>query len=87
MTLKYLPEHAQASLLTLDLARKEASHLRYSLQQTTRQAAAPATSLAQRIHNRFTPLHTDALPLPARLPMRPAPLLSCPAAPTHAAYP
>lgn len=33
MTLKYLPEHAQATLLALDLARKEASHLRYS--QTT----------------------------------------------------
>ena len=30
MSLKYLPEHAQAALLTLDLARKEAEHLRYS---------------------------------------------------------
>jgi hypothetical protein len=30
MSLKYLPEHAQATLLALDLARKEAEHLRYS---------------------------------------------------------
>ncbi len=33
MSLKYLPEHAHAALLALDLARKEAGHLRYS--QTT----------------------------------------------------
>ena len=33
MSLKYLPEHAQPALLALDLARKEAVHLRYS--QTT----------------------------------------------------
>ena len=33
MSLKYLPEHAQPALLALDLARKEAGHLRYS--QTT----------------------------------------------------
>lgn len=33
MSLKYLPEHARATLLALDLARKEAKHLRYS--QTT----------------------------------------------------
>jgi len=33
MSLKYLPEHARAALLALDLARKEAEHLRYS--QTT----------------------------------------------------
>lgn len=33
MSLKYLPEHAQPMLLALDLARKEAKHLRYS--QTT----------------------------------------------------
>lgn len=30
MSLKYLPEHAHAALLALDLARKEAEHLRYS---------------------------------------------------------
>ena len=30
MSLKYLPEHAQAAILVLDLARKEAEHLRYS---------------------------------------------------------
>lgn len=30
MSLKYLPEHAQTALLTLDLALKEAEHLRYS---------------------------------------------------------
>lgn len=30
MSLKYLPEHANAVLLALDLARKEAQHLRYS---------------------------------------------------------
>ncbi len=33
MSLKYLPEHAQATLLALDLAQKEAKHLHYS--QTT----------------------------------------------------
>lgn len=33
MSLKYLPEHAQPALLALDLAIKEAKHLRYS--QTT----------------------------------------------------
>jgi len=33
MSLNYLPEHAQPALLALDLARKEAKHLRYS--QTT----------------------------------------------------
>lgn len=33
MTLKFLPEHAQATLLALDLALKEAAYLRYS--QTT----------------------------------------------------
>lgn len=33
MSLKYLPEHAQPALLALDLAHKEAKHLRYS--QTT----------------------------------------------------
>lgn len=33
MSLKYLPEHAQPARLALDLARKEAKHLRYS--QTT----------------------------------------------------
>lgn len=33
MSLKYLPEHAQLVLLALDLAHKEAKHLRYS--QTT----------------------------------------------------
>lgn len=33
MSLKYLPEHARPVLLALDLARKEANHLRYS--QTT----------------------------------------------------
>lgn len=33
MSLKYLPEHAQPVLLALDLAGKEAEHLRYS--QTT----------------------------------------------------
>ncbi len=33
MSLKYLPEHAPATLLALDLASKEAEHLRYS--QTT----------------------------------------------------
>ena len=33
MSLKYLPEHAQPALLTLDLATREAKHLRYS--QTT----------------------------------------------------
>jgi len=31
MSLKYLPEHARDALLTLDLARKEAEHLRYTL--------------------------------------------------------
>lgn len=30
MNLKYLPEHASAVLLALDLAHKEAGHLRYS---------------------------------------------------------
>jgi len=30
MSLKYLPEHARAAQLALDLARKEAKHLRYS---------------------------------------------------------
>lgn len=30
MSLKYLPEHARPVLLALDLARKEAEHLRYS---------------------------------------------------------
>ena len=30
MSLKYLPEHAQTTLLALDLACKEAEHLRYS---------------------------------------------------------
>lgn len=30
MSLKYLPEHARPALLALDLARKEADHLRYS---------------------------------------------------------
>lgn len=30
MSLRYLPEHAQTTLLALDLARKEAKHLRYS---------------------------------------------------------
>ena len=30
MSLKYLPEHAQTALLALDLALKEAEHLRYS---------------------------------------------------------
>jgi hypothetical protein len=30
MSLKYLPEHAQAAVLALDLARKEAVQLRYS---------------------------------------------------------
>lgn len=30
MSLQYLPEHAHAALLALDLARKEAEHLRYS---------------------------------------------------------
>lgn len=30
MTLKYLPEHAQAALLALDLAHKETVHLQYS---------------------------------------------------------
>ncbi len=33
MSLKFLPEHARPALLALDLARKEAEHLRYS--QTT----------------------------------------------------
>ena len=33
MSLRSLPEHAQATLLALDLAHKEAAHLRYS--QTT----------------------------------------------------
>jgi hypothetical protein len=33
MSLKYLPEHASAALLALELAHKEAAHLRYS--QTT----------------------------------------------------
>jgi hypothetical protein len=30
MSLRYLPEHAHDALLALDLARKEAKHLRYS---------------------------------------------------------
>jgi uncharacterized protein with PhoU and TrkA domain len=30
MSLKYLPEHASAALIALDLALKEAAHLRYS---------------------------------------------------------
>lgn len=30
MSLKFLPEHAHAALLALDLAHKEAEHLRYS---------------------------------------------------------
>ncbi len=30
MSLRYLPEHAEAALLALDLARKEAAHLRYT---------------------------------------------------------
>lgn len=30
MSLKYLPEHARPTLLALDLASKEAAHLRYS---------------------------------------------------------
>ncbi len=30
MSLKYLPEHAQAAVLALDLAKKEAAQLRYS---------------------------------------------------------
>ena len=30
MTLKYLPEHAENALLALELARKEAAHLRYT---------------------------------------------------------
>jgi hypothetical protein len=30
MSLNYLPEHAHATLLALDLARKEAKHLHYS---------------------------------------------------------
>jgi len=30
MSLRYLPEHAQTTLLALDLAQKEAKHLRYS---------------------------------------------------------
>jgi hypothetical protein len=31
MSLRYLPEHAHAALLALDLARKEAGHLHYGL--------------------------------------------------------
>jgi hypothetical protein len=30
MTLRYLPEHAEPALLALELARKEATHLRYT---------------------------------------------------------
>jgi hypothetical protein len=30
MTLRYLPEHAEPALLALELARKEAAHLRYT---------------------------------------------------------
>jgi len=30
MSLRYLPEHAESALLALDLARKEAAHLRYT---------------------------------------------------------
>ena len=30
MSLKHLPEHAQAAVLALALAKKEAAHLRYS---------------------------------------------------------
>ena len=30
MSLRYLPEHAENALLALELARKEAAHLRYS---------------------------------------------------------
>jgi hypothetical protein len=29
VSLRYLPEHAENALLALDLARKEAAHLRY----------------------------------------------------------
>ena len=30
MTLRYLPEHAENSVLALELARKEATHLKYT---------------------------------------------------------
>jgi hypothetical protein len=30
MTLRYLPDHAQALLQSIELAHKEAQHLRYS---------------------------------------------------------
>jgi plasmid stability protein len=47
--------------------------VRHILQQATRQEATPATSLAQRIHNRFAPMEVDDLPLPERHPVRTAP--------------
>jgi hypothetical protein len=47
MSLKYLPEQAQPALLALELARKEAKHLRYS--QTTLFALPIDLSWVQRL--------------------------------------
>jgi len=50
MSLKYLPEHARATLLALDLAHKEAKHLRYS--QTTLFALPINLAWVQSLGNR-----------------------------------
>ena len=42
MSLRYLPEHAEGALLALDLARKEAAHLRTP---TVRCLPSPSTPL------------------------------------------
>jgi len=50
MSLRYLPEHAHAALLALDLARKEAGHLHYS--QSTLFALPIDLAWVQALRNR-----------------------------------
>jgi antitoxin FitA len=76
LTIRNLEDNLKADL-RLRAARHGLS-MEEEARQILRQALAPATpagSLAKRIRDRFAGLDAGSLPIPARKPSRPAPLL------------
>ncbi len=76
LTIRNLEDNLKADL-RLRAARHGLS-MEEEARQILRQVLAPAMpagSLARRIHERFAGLDAESLPIPARQPGRPAPLL------------
>jgi plasmid stability protein len=74
LTIRNLDESLKAKLL-LQSARHGCSmeaEVRNILRQALTPSAAPP-DFAERVHQRFTELHVDSLPIPARQPVRTPP--------------